>query len=126
MTSLVSFIAQHSRNTTKQFSQQIYRYREGGFTRLQGLLALFPEERWILLRCSINAVTPSPALASSNDAGNQIASAAQRKLLQNPVVVTAGGDTTCAMNPDRAAVACPAFESEVTAVEVDVIVSDME
>ena len=80
----------------------------------------------MLLRFSINAVTLSPASASSNDAGNQTTSAAQRKLFQHPVVVTAGGDTTRAMNPDRAAVTGPAFKSEVTAVEMDVIVSDTE
>jgi len=79
-TSLTIFIAHHSRNTTKHFSQQIHRYREGGFTRLQGLPALLPEERWMLLRFSINAVTLSPALASSNDAGNQPAGAGNASL----------------------------------------------
>ena len=79
-TSLTIFIAHHSRHTTKQFSQPIRRYREGGFTRLHGLPALILEARWMLLRYSINTVTLSRALASSKDAGNQPAGAGNATL----------------------------------------------
>jgi hypothetical protein len=53
---LYYFIAQDNRNTTKHFSQQICHYRPGGFTRLHGLPALLPEERWIVLDVSKNSI----------------------------------------------------------------------
>lgn len=40
-TSLTAFIAQDSRHATKQSSQEIYRHRQGSFTRLPSLYPLF-------------------------------------------------------------------------------------
>jgi len=46
---LYYFIAQDNRNTTKHFSQEICRYRQGGFTRLQGLPRLLNLRQQVML-----------------------------------------------------------------------------